>query len=234
MPSLIVSTQRLQTRFIFLLLGSFVLNSFLHALVIPAATTACHKPVIHCTSSLRSVLKSSFTTSRSEISVGTNQLPFNWCIQQQPNHLPLVTANNIVFTRTFATLSSSPTSETTNPHLNKSTYLSKMLSSIGKSAKYVVSLLVVYILLSSESPLPLYYIASAVITSLIGKIIKKIVKQPRPEKSPKKGDGMPSSHTGAITFFATAIFYKSHLFLSNPLHRVILNLLTLSYGVSAW
>jgi hypothetical protein len=45
---------------------------------------------------------------------------------------------------------------------------------------------------------------------------------------------MPSSHTGAITFFTTAIFYKSHLFLSNSSHRISLNTILALYGITAW
>ncbi len=121
-------------------------------------------------------------------------------------------------------------SDTTTPGIT----IPSALSTIGRSAKYVVSLIVVYILITNESPLPFYYIVAAVFTSLFGKLLKRIIKQPRPEKSPKKGFGMPSSHTGAITFFATSIFYKSHLFLNNPNQRIFLNIIIICYGFTAW
>jgi membrane-associated phospholipid phosphatase len=110
----------------------------------------------------------------------------------------------------------------------------QVVTSIGRSAKYIVSAAVILTLVTSESPVAFYYVTAAVVTSLVGKIIKQIAKQPRPEKSPKKGFGMPSSHTGAITFFATVVFFKSHLFLPNPIHRILLNGLLTLYSLLAW
>lgn len=105
---------------------------------------------------------------------------------------------------------------------------------IGKSAKYVVSFTVGIVILINESTLPLYYVTSAVTNSIFGKIIKRIVKQPRPIESPKLGYGMPSSHTNAITFFTTVLFFKSNEIFSNPYYSIALNTTTITYTLLAW
>ncbi|KAI9480509.1 MAG: phosphatidic acid phosphatase type 2/haloperoxidase [Benjaminiella poitrasii] len=49
-----------------------------------------------------------------------------------------------------------------------------------------------------------YFTASAILTTLIAKILKRIIKQPRPVATTKKTSyGMPSSHSTAISFFST-------------------------------
>lgn len=106
--------------------------------------------------------------------------------------------------------------------------------SIGQSAKYVVSAAVSAVLLTSTSPLPVYYTVAAVINSVFGKILKRIIRQPRPLLSPKKGNGMPSSHTSAISFFALALYYKSPSFITDIRIQRLVNFSTFGYALLAW
>ena len=109
-----------------------------------------------------------------------------------------------------------------------------IVSVVGKSARVAVSFTVICALLLVDSPLPLYYVTMAVLTSLLGKIVKLLARQPRPALSPKKGYGMPSSHTTAITFFGLVIIMKAPLLISNYLLRYCLNIAIVLYSGSAW
>jgi membrane-associated phospholipid phosphatase len=104
---------------------------------------------------------------------------------------------------------------------------------IGKGAKYVVSFTVTYFLLSISTVVPLYYVGVAIINSFLGKLAKEIIKQPRPVESVKRGYGMPSSHTAALTYFISVVcIVGSHQF-ESLFPRVLFNLLVVVYGIMA-
>lgn len=104
---------------------------------------------------------------------------------------------------------------------------------IGKSAKYLVSCSVGVVLLFSSSLVPFYYVVFAVISSILGKILKDIIKQPRPIASKKRGYGMPSSHTSALAFFITISCIKGTPLLPNLFLKAFVDLSLVSYGILA-
>lgn len=116
-----------------------------------------------------------------------------------------------------------------------SEYQAFFIKNVGKSARIVVSLIVAFVLFYFPSILPFYYIIGSVIASITGKILKQIIRQPRPSKSPRKGNGMPSSHTLAISFFIALIYYKlpSVDFIPNLLKQLIY-ITSTAYAVIAW
>lgn len=109
-----------------------------------------------------------------------------------------------------------------------------VLDNVGVTAKYVVSGIAAGSLLLNQSPLPLYYTICALLNSLLGKIMKRIIKDPRPAKSPKPGYGMPSSHTTAIAYFSYIVLYTAPYFVAHPTLRVLLAIVVVAYGISAW
>jgi hypothetical protein len=62
-----------------------------------------------------------------------------------------------------------------------------LTSTVGKSAKYVVTAIATYFILFSDSWIPMYYVLGGVLNASMGKLLKSILKQPRPKGSPKKG-----------------------------------------------
>lgn len=131
-----------------------------------------------------------------------------------------------------------------SPFYSKSQYLSSFrhmkkdnsafwFTILGKSAKYVVSGTVASILLLNESLLPLYYVSGAVLNSLFGKFLKNIIKQPRPIESKKRGYGMPSSHTTAISYFIAIICLKGSSVIADKRLQASCNILVLAYGILA-
>jgi membrane-associated phospholipid phosphatase len=117
--------------------------------------------------------------------------------------------------------------------LCESNSYARSLTFIGRSAKYVVSGTVATILLLDNSVLPLYYVVIGIWGALFSKVLKNILKQPRPMASPKRGYGMPSSHTSAIAYFTLLIYFKGPAVITNPSCLLLLNSVMVSYGVMA-
>jgi membrane-associated phospholipid phosphatase len=109
----------------------------------------------------------------------------------------------------------------------------RSLTFIGRSAKYVVSGTVASILLLDNSVIPLYYVVIGICGALFSKVLKNILKQPRPKASPKRGYGMPSSHTSAIAYFTLLIYFKGPAVITNRFHLLLLNIAMVFYGVMA-
>lgn len=82
---------------------------------------------------------------------------------------------------------------------------SKLFSYVGKSAKLIFAGSAFVVTLCVESWIPVYYVVFGIINSVISKTLKMILKIERPEKSPKKGYGMPSSHAQAMFYFTTTV-----------------------------
>lgn len=61
---------------------------------------------------------------------------------------------------------------------------------IGKSAKYIVSIIAMIFILTTNTILPTYYVLCGIINSIISKILKITIKQPRPVEANKSGYGI--------------------------------------------
>jgi dolichyldiphosphatase len=88
---------------------------------------------------------------------------------------------------------------------------------VGQSAKHTVIAAVCVVVLLSDSLVPVYYVVAAMVNAVFSKILKRVIREPRPLNSPKKGHGMPSSHSQSIYYFATVLCCKGVCYLvSSP------------------
>lgn len=86
---------------------------------------------------------------------------------------------------------------------------------IGQSAKYVfVAACCVYVI-CSERWEPFFLLAGGIFNAVLSKVIKNAVRLPRPDRSPKSGYGMPSSHAQSMSYFLCALLFKQHLLFSS-------------------
>lgn len=93
-------------------------------------------------------------------------------------------------------------------------FVQQNFSTIGHSAKYLVSGVAGLVLLNSSSPAPLYYIFAACLNAILSKVLKMLLRMPRPRFDKfgretsrndgiqkKEGFGMPSSHAQSLFYF---------------------------------
>jgi membrane-associated phospholipid phosphatase len=111
---------------------------------------------------------------------------------------------------------------------------SNLTQNIGKSAKYIVSLIAAFFIIFNESWIPMYYILCGVVNSTLSKILKHIFKQPRPIKSVKKGYGLPSSHAQSIFYFATIVSISSFRYFTNSILSIFISAFIWIYSYLAW
>jgi membrane-associated phospholipid phosphatase len=82
------------------------------------------------------------------------------------------------------------------------------LKNIGVSAKYLIFTFCNVAAAFSPGWMPTYYLIGAIMNAVLTKILKVVFNQPRPERSPKQGRGMPSSHASAMAFFLVVMAAK--------------------------
>ncbi|KAF9052620.1 phosphatidic acid phosphatase type 2/haloperoxidase [Panaeolus papilionaceus] len=117
--------------------------------------------------------------------------------------------------------------------------LNAILTFLDYTNVTVISLTAI-VLLYSKSAGVLYFCTGAVACSQSVKVIKKFVRQPRPPNLPgrrlKKSYGMPSTHSAAISYFATYIMLSSTLLPMHPsfgaMPRWLPPLITLPWAVT--
>lgn len=114
--------------------------------------------------------------------------------------------------------------------------MQQWLTYIGFTAKYVVSGIAASCLFANNSQMPIYYIIGAIASGIQGEILKNVIRQPRPSLSPKKGFGMPSSHTNAIAYFSFVLLHTSPQFLPEKawMYKLLLATGVAGYSISAW
>ena len=106
---------------------------------------------------------------------------------------------------------------------------------VGASSKFFVSGVATFVLYTTDSWVPLYYIVGSVLCGVLSKGIKTIVKQPRPTLSDKDGYGMPSSHTQSFFFFLAIILINGNRFLSKRYSALLsLSIFLYSCVASYW
>ena len=73
---------------------------------------------------------------------------------------------------------------------------------LGSSTRFLVSISALSLVLVERSSTSLAFVMSAVVNSILGKVLKQVINQSRPEGSPlsEKAGGMPSSHGVALGY----------------------------------
>eukprot|EP01041_Mallomonas_annulata_P004649 gene4649-9220_t len=91
----------------------------------------------------------------------------------------------------------------------------KAFAYAGTNAKRILTVMLSFLIIVSQSWVPMYYILAGIFNLLLSKILKKIVAQPRPKSDAIFNDnGMPSSHSQTMCYFLvilSAITHKYHL-----------------------
>ena len=133
--------------------------------------------------------------------------------------------------------------ESINKRLNSSSSSSSSSDSaglfqwVGRSAKPAVACIAGACVLGSAEWDPLYYVSGAVLNALLSKTLKSIFRAPRPARSPKQGNGLPSSHAQTLFFFLTVLLlalYSGDAGGGCARHLLSAGLVAYACGASLW